>query len=95
MSDLKLEILAGNKGFDPQVTPEEAHYSWMCLLQKWLREKHGIEVWVSPFLYDGFMEDGTYNFTIYSENGFESDGVEFDTFQDALKEGLTEALKLI
>jgi len=60
------------------------------LLQKWLREKHSIDVLVDK----GFLCDN-YSHEIYHKNDmFESEYI-FKTYEKALEKGLYEALKLI
>ena len=60
------------------------------LLQKWLREVHGIDVLVDK----GFLCDN-YSHEIYHKNDmFESEYI-FKTFEKALEKGLYEGLKLI
>ena len=64
-------------------------------LQKWLREKHNIhvEVW-----YDNTQKDGyPYLCEIYDQNDevVDHDGWYYDNWEEALEEGLQEALKLI
>jgi hypothetical protein len=64
------------------------------LLQKWLREVYGIHVWLIPA-----EVDKTYR--AYVGHGIKLDLLEcsytqsFFTYEDALEEGLQEALKLI
>ena len=58
--------------------------------QKWLREKHGIIVDIDTDYYDGFL------FT-YQAWSFDkvSEKQSFDTYEEALNEGIKEALKMI
>lgn len=65
------------------------------LLQKWLREKHNINIMVYPELYNGKITYYHYDIytdlsITYSENLFD-----FKTYEEALEFGLQEALKLI
>jgi len=63
------------------------------LLQKWLREKHSIDVIVDKV--DSIPSSGYY-FNIYRENIEDEYGIiKFNTYEDALEKGLEEALKLI
>lgn len=56
------------------------------LLQKWLRDEHKKVVTINPHFYD---YSGTkYNYRIYVHK----DNREFDTYEQALEEGLKEAL---
>lgn len=64
-------------------------------LQKWLREKHNIHIQV---WYDNTQKDGyPYLYKIYDQNNepVDSDGWYYDNWEEALEEGLQEALKLI
>lgn len=64
------------------------------LLQRWLREKHGIHVWLIPA-----EVDKTYR--AYVGHGIKLDLLKnlftdsFTTYEQALEKGLQEALKLI
>lgn len=63
------------------------------LLQKWLREKHSIDVIVDKV---NSTPSSRYYFNIYSENiEDEYDITEFDAYEEALEIGLEQALKLI
>jgi hypothetical protein len=65
------------------------------LLQKWFREKHGLVVFVTPFIYKNL--EGEFKVTIYRlSDQFRVEAFEdFDTWEKALEKGLYEALKLI
>jgi len=61
------------------------------LLQKWLREIHNIHVYAR-------LGEGDVYYTFYFKNGDESSVNElwdFDTYENALEEGLKEGLKII
>ena len=93
--------LAKEKGFLNSI-----HYDGMggyftnttqSLLQKWLREEHNIEVWVTP-THLSYINNKLYKVEIEYFNGkrihcFKHD--EFKTYEEALEKGLQEALKLI
>ena len=67
----------------------------LSLLAKWLREKHNIDVWVTPYLDDKKRE---YNYMIVNRNIDVYDlisGDEYNTYEQAYEIGLQEALKLI
>ena len=61
------------------------------LLQKWLREKHGMHV-TSISQYNTNRQFQHYYVTV---NGKPVDELEFNTYEYALEEGLKKALKLI
>ena len=72
---------------------EEEHYlaPTQSLMQKWLREKHGIMVDVIPDYHDGWW----FSCRILFFNGdflCENNG---DTYEEALEAGLHEALKKV
>ena len=58
------------------------------LLQKWLREKHDIIVEV----HSQYMPNSTYKYGVKVKHEFYDS---FNTYEDALEEGLQQALKLI
>ena len=65
------------------------------VLQKWLREEHDIEVWATPYLHDKKKE---YNYMIVNRNVDVYDlisGDEYNTYEEAMEDGLFEALNLI
>jgi len=73
----------------------------ISLLQKWLREEHGIHVNPTPYRESADHSNeitGYYVGTIYYTNGDCYNGVEdsnYSTYEEALEAGLQEALKLI
>jgi hypothetical protein len=82
--------LSKQKGFlseDNLVTVNDDYfYLWMCELQKWLREEHGIDVYCMP------VGDDSYKWY----NNIESHNPVFTgTYEEALEVGLQEALKTI
>jgi len=51
---------------------------------EWLRVNYNIEMWVAPFIHEGFFETPkTYSYFIYSDAGWENDGVDFNSPQKA------------
>lgn len=58
------------------------------LLQKWLREKHGIHIEI-------YFNRKKYCVTILGNNEVKDMGFEYKTYEEALEEGLFQALKLI
>jgi hypothetical protein len=51
---------------------------------EWLRVNYNIEMWVAPFIHEGFFETPkTYSYFIYSDAGWENDGVDFESPQEA------------
>ena len=58
------------------------------LLQKWLREKHNIEVYIIPWIYNNKT---VYDFFV----NYEGESRAYSTYELALESGLLEGLKLI
>jgi hypothetical protein len=90
--------LAKEKGFSSESYLEPSNYCitpTQSLLQRWLREVHNIhvEIWFDNTQLDGFP----YLYEIYNQQNQEGDinGHYFDNYEEALEEGLQEALKLI
>lgn len=81
------------------------YYLEMCLLQKWLREEHQIEI--NPYRASTISEDVNYVVVVkawkeaYWEKGtfINADNGKpinhYDTYEEALQAGLQEAVKLI
>ena len=67
------------------------------LLQRWLREKHGIDVWASPYWITSIGKTTKgYEVNIIAKKGNESqNNVGFITYEEALEAGLLQTLKLI
>lgn len=102
--------LAEEKGFRdrficPKVIPNPENindYLWMCELQKWLRDDYRIHIMVIPdkthdigMLFNCAVkidaEDYSYDLIIRYKSKIQ----EFELYEQALQEGLTQALKLI
>lgn len=66
-------------------------YIELCLFQRWLREKHGIDIWIQPTYLNKAI--GSSVKTGYIINGGPSE--EFDTYEQALEDALLTGLKLI
>ena len=73
------------------------------LLQKWLREKHGIEIEIHGFYTTANIEYSCDFYNDYESKMNQIHGIitedyipeRFDTFEQALEKGLIESLKLI
>ena len=61
------------------------------LLQRWLREKHNIHIWITRFL----ISETEYTFNIENYEGLRQDHTEYKSYEQALEVGLYEALQLI
>jgi len=60
------------------------------LLQKWLRDKHSIMVYLKPYWEEEYC---LWRSSILMKNGYQSDF--YSTYEKSLEKGLQEALKLI
>lgn len=68
---------------------ETENYIILCLVQKWLREEYGIHVEV--------IKEGvsSYKFEVWDDEGMDFQYRGYDkTYEEALKKGLEEGLKL-
>lgn len=78
---------------------EEYHSaSTQSLLQKWLREEHNIHILMNVGMYDGNKQTFYCNVCLFGENLYKSkfrSKTSIYTYEEALEEGLQEALKLI
>lgn len=89
---LEVARLLKEQGFN------EYHYPTKSFAQKWLRETKNLHICIikdaSGYSYDICKED---NGTHIAEGIFKgpNDGGEWDTYEEALEEGLKQALKLI
>lgn len=79
--------------------PETSRYIDLCLMQQWLRDDHNIRIGI-----DICYGDGAYSAKLHtiganerhpSEFSFKSQCEFHDTYEQALMEGINEALKLI
>ena len=77
--------------YDNKYYPTEVYYSapTQSLLQKWLREVHTIDIAIKHATYYRYLLHGSY----YPDNPNYCGG--FKTYEEALEQGLIEALKLI
>lgn len=74
--------------------------SSQTVLREWLRMEHFIHIVVMPYGFVGLGEDfvnhdDTFSYGIYDNTEYSSDGVDFQTYEDALEIALREALKLV
>lgn len=67
-------------------------YLWMCELQKWLRDEYNIDVWAQPYVYRDTLSYWSY---VYEDGVFKKDTIDCLDSEQALQEGLKQALKLI
>jgi len=82
-------------------TPTDTRYNYTCLrptqsfLQKWLREVKNIDCHAMPVRFTGEIEVGYYTYAVRSIQPVGRQKYKFDTWEEALEQGLQEALKLI
>lgn len=63
------------------------------LLQKWLREEYDIHIAVTPFILNN--KNRYYAILYYDDPENSGNDEDFNTYEEALEEGLQEALKLL
>jgi hypothetical protein len=82
----------GDEGHSDYITVNTVNNIFLAptqsLLQRWLREVHNTEVYVTPWIY---KEKNVYDFFI----NWEGESRAYSTYELALETGLYEALKLI
>ena len=81
----------------PHLPDKIKRLSTQSLLQKWLRETYFIHIVIQVF-HDtsGLGKKWTFSADIFYENGdVDRSGLTEDTYEEALEEGLSKALKLI
>lgn len=69
--------------------------STQSLLQKWLREVHKIDVIAISVRFTGYIEIGYWTYAIKSIQPVGKQKYKFDTYEEALEQGLLKSLKLI
>ena len=75
--------------------PELIAVPTQSLLQKWLKEKHNINVFVMFSHMDDYFHRQTYKYKIIKNKSRISQMGDFKTYEVALEAGLFEGLKLI
>lgn len=107
----QLMLLANEKRFESKMYKElikhnvwtnlsdnHAYYLWLCELQKWLRDKHDIKALPLPYtVVDNNFDpiDEKYIWMIHKRLSSTAKKKYFDTCEQALEEGLKQALELI
>ena len=98
-SQNKLERLANEKDDDLDDELIYADAPTQSLLQKWLREKHNLIVYLLPNIEIGSINEWEYQISKYENNHTQSNRFELNeingTYEEALEKGLQKALKLI
>ena len=70
------------------------------VLREWLRMDHFIHIVVVPYGFIGGQEDlkgndSTYSYYVYDNTEWKFDGVDFQTYEDALEIALRNAIELV
>ena len=63
--------------------------------QKWLREERKVVVVVIPSSYDCFAETNRWAYEIWRGDNLEREVTEYNSYEEALLEGIKEAIKLL
>lgn len=82
----KIKFIPNNKS----IGWKEDSYLWMCELQRWLREKCNIDIYINS--YNGYYATLEYN--LINKSSSKTLGLE-STYEEALEEELYRALELI
>ena len=74
--------------------------SSQTVLREWLRMEHFIHIIIIPYGFKNFGKDfvnadDTYSYGVYDNTEWISDGVDFETYEDALEIALREAIELV
>ena len=83
-----------HRGTDVKIYPESFIFvPTQSFLQKWLREVHDIDVIALSVRFTGYLEIGYYTYAVKGIQPMKN--YRFDTYEQALEQGLIEALNLI
>jgi hypothetical protein len=63
--------------------------------QKWLREEKKVIVVILPYIYNMITETITWTYEIWLGDNLEGQVHDFKTYEEALSEGLREAVKIL
>ena len=63
--------------------------------QKWLREEKKVIVVIVPYTYNIITETNTWTYEMWLEDNLESEVHDFKTYEEALSEGIKEAVKFL
>ena len=69
----------------------------LCLYdaQKWLRERKRMIIVISPYSYDCINEVHTWTYEVWLGDNLQSEAYKFNSYEEALLEGIKEAVKLL
>ena len=85
------------KSVEAKYSNKDFYYLWMCELQKWLREEHNIHIEIHLVIKP--IGNTIYKSEVYKVFGDMKIGTHFleyyQTYEQALEEGLKETLKLM
>lgn len=75
------------------------YYEFLCPTlyeaQKWLRDKHNIDIVVEPEIDEGTDKKWGYCFGLYTEFPSVAVSLVYETYEEALNAGILESLKLL
>lgn len=63
--------------------------------QKWLREEKKVIIVIIPYTYNIITETSTWTYEIWLEDNLEREVHDFNTYEDALSEGIKGAVKIL
>ena len=63
--------------------------------QKWLREEKKVIVVIVPYTYNIITETRTWTYEMWLEDNLEREVHDFKTYEEALSEGIKEAVKIL
>ena len=63
--------------------------------QKWLREEKKVIIVIVPYTYNIITETSTWTYEIWLEDNLEREVHDFKTYEEALSEGIKEAVKIL
>ena len=80
------------KSVEAKYSNKDFYYLWMCELQKWIREEYGIDLVILP---EHLEKEVGYRCSIEPLNSQSYETSHCYSYEQALEEGLKQALKLI
>ena len=67
----------------------------LYLAQKWLREEKKVIIVIVPYTYNIITETNIWTYEIWLEDNLEREVHDFNTYEEALSEGIKEAVKIL
>lgn len=96
----ELIVLAEAKGAKPFKNIKYSYYLYLCILQQWLRDMHGMDAFVEPLVQGNSRITNCYGSNLVfskavDEHGAYKDTDIFTTYEEALEDAVLEGLKEI